>query len=220
MDDGVNTYYNGLRAKAEHRFANHFTILSVYTFSKCLQSTETIANRVVVGGNTESNPYNPSADFGPCDYDLKHNWTNSAVLAAPKFANHLTNEIGGGWQLAFLLNYHTGFPFNPLTGTDRSLTGVGLDRPDLVAGVKPYIKNRTTWINPAAFVPNAPGTFGTASSNSLRQPGYVDVDSTLMKHFYVHGEQVVLSREYHEMWLKNLGAAGEATRQAFKIAGA
>jgi hypothetical protein len=27
---------------------------------------------------------------------------------------------------------------------------------------------------------------------------------------------LVLSREYHEMWLKNLTAAGDATRQAFK----
>lgn len=215
MDDGVNTYYNGLRAKAEHRFADHFTILSVYTFSKCLQSTETIANRVVVGGNTESNPNNPSADFGPCDYDLKHNWTNSVVLAGPKFANHSINEIGGSWQLAFLLNCHTGFPFNPLTGTDRSLTGVGLDRPDLVPGVNPYIKNRTTWINSAAFVQNAPGTFGTASSNSLRQPGYVDVDSTLMKHFYVHGEQGLdLRAEFFNVFNHTNFMAPVATRSS------
>ncbi|HZL51563.1 MAG TPA: carboxypeptidase regulatory-like domain-containing protein [Terracidiphilus sp.] len=189
MDDGVNTFYNGLRAKAEHRFANHFSAVSVYTFSKCLQTSETIANRVVVGGNTESNPNNPRADYGPCDFDLKHNWNNSFVIAGPRFANHLMNETAGGWQLAFLVNYHSGFPFSPTTGTDQSFSGIGLDRPDVVAGVNPYIKSGKTWVNPAAFVPNAAGTFGTTRSNSLRQAGYVDADATLGKHFAVHNEQ-------------------------------
>jgi hypothetical protein len=189
MDDGVNTYYNGLRVKAEHRFASHYSLLSVYTFSKCTQTAETIANRVVVGGNTESNPYDPRSDHGPCDFDLKHNWNNSAVIAGPRFANHLLNQTAGGWQLAFLVNYNSGFPFNPVTGTDRSLTGVGLDRPDVVSGVDPYVKSRTTWLNAAAFVPNALGTFGTARANSLRQANYVDADTTLGKRFVVHDQQ-------------------------------
>jgi hypothetical protein len=189
MDDGVNTYYNGLRAKIEHRFATYFSMLSVYTFSKCMQTAETIGNRVVIGGNTESNPYNPRADRGPCDFDLKHNWNNSAVVAGPRFANRLLNQTAGGWQLAFLVTYNSGFPLNPLTGTDQSLSGVGLDRPDVVAGANPYVKSKTTWLNAAAFVPNAAGTFGTARSNSLRQAHFIDADSTLGKHFVVHNEQ-------------------------------
>jgi hypothetical protein len=193
MDDGVNTYYNGLRVKAEHRFSNHFTVLSVYTWSKCLQSAETIGNRL--SGNTESNPYNRTADFGACDYDLRHNWNNSVVLEGPRFKKALLNQTTGGWQLAFLANLHTGFPINLTTGTDQSLSNVGLDRPDVVAGVNPYVHNssnsRKTWINSAAFVPNALGTFGTTRYNALIAPGYVNVDATLMKGFRVTESQHV-----------------------------
>ena len=189
MDDGVNTYYNGLRAKVEHRFANHFTLLSVYTWSKCLQTAEPLGNRL--SGNNESNPYNHRADFGPCDYDLRHNWTNSVVVDGPKFRNLLLNETTGGWQLAFLANIHTGFPYNLLTGTDQSFSAVGLDRPDIVPGVNPYIRNKKThvWTNPAAFVPNAAGTFGTTRYNAMIAPAYIDFDSTLMKSFRITERQ-------------------------------
>ncbi len=189
MDDGVNTFYNGLRAKVEHRFANHFTLLSVYTWSKCLQTAEPLGNRL--SGNNESNPYNNRADYGPCDYDLRHNWTNSVVLEGPKFKNLLLNETAGGWQLAFLANLHTGFPYSLTTGTDASLSAVGLDRPDVVANVNPYIRNKTThvWTNPAAFVANAPGTFGTTHYNSMIAPAYIDFDATLMKSFHITERQ-------------------------------
>lgn len=189
MDDGVHTYYDGLKAKVEHRFSNHFTLLSVYTWSKCLQSAEPLGNRL--SGNNESNPFNRNADFGLCDYDLRHNWTNSAVLEGPHFKGKLMNETVGGWQLAFLANLYTGFPYSLLTGTDQSLSGVGLDRPDVVPGVNPYISNKQThvWTNPAAFVANAPGTFGNTPYNSLRAPGYVDFDTTLTKSFRITERQ-------------------------------
>lgn len=47
-----------------------------------------------------------------------------------------------------------------------------------------------------------------------------DVRSATLAALKAGANGVVLSREYHEMWLKNLSAAGEATRQAFKAAGA
>jgi len=92
---------------------------------------------------------------------------------------------------AFLVNIHSGFPFNLLTGTDRSLSGVGLDRPDVVSNVNPYVRNKKTlvWVNSAAFVPNAPGTFGTARANSLNAPAYFDVDTTLSKGFRITEHQ-------------------------------
>lgn len=189
MDDGVHTYYDGLKARAEHRFSDHFTLLSVYTWSKCLQSAEPLGNRL--SGNNESNPYNRSADRGLCDYDLRNNWTNSVVLEGPHFKSTLVNETAGGWQLAFLANLYTGFPYSLLTGTDQSLSAVGLDRPDIVPGVNQYVRNNQThvWTNPAAFVANAAGTFGTTPYNSLRAPGYVDFDTTLMKSFRITEHQ-------------------------------
>jgi hypothetical protein len=189
MDDGVNTSYNALRLTAQHRFNRHYTLLTAYTYSHCLQDTETLSNRLT--GNNESNPYNRDADYGPCDYDLRHNFVSSFVYEGPKFENRAVNAVGGNWQLAFLISTYNGFPFTPLTGTDASLSGVGLDRPNVVSGVSRYLRNKKSllWIQPTAFIKNPAGTFGTAGMNSLLGPHYFDSDVNLTKLFTIHEQQ-------------------------------
>ncbi|HEY2018315.1 MAG TPA: TonB-dependent receptor [Bryobacteraceae bacterium] len=57
-------------------------------------------------------------------------------------------------------------------------------RPDLVAGVNPYVANDgTLWVNPAAFAVPQPGTFGNLGRNALRGPGISQLDLTLSKKF-------------------------------------
>jgi hypothetical protein len=184
-DDGVNTNYNALRLSAQHRFSHNFTLLSVYTWSHCLQNAETYGNRNSQGANQYQNPYNRNADYGACDFDLRHNSANSLVYETPKFANRFENHLLGNWQLGALVSIHTGFPFTPLTGVDNSLTGVRQDRPN-VAG-NPYVQNTNTlvWIDPAAFVANPLGTFGNASYNGLRGPAFFDLDANLTRFFPV-----------------------------------
>jgi hypothetical protein len=188
-DDGVNTNYNALRLSGQHRFSHHFTLLSVYTWSHGLQNAETYGNRNSQGANQFQNPYNRDADYGACDFDLRHNSSTSLVYETPKFANRAENELLGHWQLGALFSAHTGFPFTPLTGVDNSLTGVRQDRPNVVGD--PYVKNTSTliWISPAAFVANPLGTFGNAGYNSLRAPGFFDLDANLTRLFQVGERQ-------------------------------
>ena len=189
MDDGVSTTYNALRLTAQHRFNHGYTLLTAYTYGKCLQDTETLGNKLQ--GNTESNPYNRMADYGPCDYDLRHSLVASFVYQGYSFTNRALNLVAGGWSPAFLVSAYTGFPFTPLTGTDASLSGVGLDRPNIKSGVSPYVRNRQSllWVTPAAYTTNGPGTFGTAGMNSLYGPHYIDSDVTLTKLFKIHEQQ-------------------------------
>ena len=181
MDDGVNTSYNSLRLSAQHRFSHNFTSLVVYTYSHCLQNAETLSNRLT--GNNYANPYNRNMDKGPCDFDLRHNLTGSLVYPLPTLPNRFINQVFGNWQLAVLVTARTGFPFNPTTGVDNSLTGVGLDRP-LVTG-DPYLRNTDTlqWLNASSFRPNPAGTFGTAGANSLLAPGFFNADANLTRYF-------------------------------------
>lgn len=39
------------------------------------------------------------------------------------------------------------------------------------------------WFNTAAFTTNAVGTFGSAGRNSLRRPGFSNVNLSLFRHF-------------------------------------
>jgi hypothetical protein len=189
MDDGVDTNYHSLRLSAQHRFSHNFTLLSVYTYSHCLQTAETVVERISIGSNSYQNPANRNADYGNCDMDLRHNLVNSFVYETPRFTNRGTNLLLGNWRLSSLVSAHTGFPFYPITGTDASLTGIGQDRPNVVGS--PYVRNTNTlvWIRASAFAPNAAGTYGNAGYNSLTAPGYFDMDTNLAKYFSIRERQ-------------------------------
>jgi hypothetical protein len=191
MNDGVNTTYNALQVSARHRLSHGYTLLYNYTYSHCLQDTETIGNKLQ--GNTQTNPTNMRFDYGPCDYDLRQNMNASFVYQGFNFTNQMLNLIAGGWSPSFLVSYNNGFPFSPLTGSDASLTGIGLDRPNAVAGVSPYVKNTTPgvmqWVTKTAFAANGAGTFGTTGMNSLLGPHYINSDVSIRKLFRTFREQ-------------------------------
>ena len=185
MTDGLTTNYNGLRLSAQHRFSHNFTLLSVYTWSHCMQNAETLGNRVSQGSNQYQNPNNRDADIASCDFDLRHNFVTSVVYETPKFANRFMTEALGHWQIGTLLTYRTGFPYTPTTGVDNSLTGVGQDRPNVVGS--PYVRNTNTlvWATPSAFQANALGTFGNAGFNSLVGPNYFGLDANVSRVFRI-----------------------------------
>lgn len=58
-------------------------------------------------------------------------------------------------------------------------------RPNLVAGVNPFLGNDRQFLNPAAFAAPAPGTFGDLSRNALSGPNFRQVDMTFGKKFYL-----------------------------------
>jgi hypothetical protein len=194
MDDGANSHYHGMKLSADHRFSGHFTILTSYTYSRCTQSSTLIGNRLL--GPTYQNPRDRDADHGPCDADLPHNFVSSFVSEMPHYANKWINGAFSDWQLAFLVQVHSGFPFDALTGADASLSGVGLDRPNLVGD--PYLKNLGTlqWLNPAAFVRNDPGTFGNLRHNALRGPGFFNTDASLTRLLRIGAHRVEFRAEF------------------------
>jgi len=185
-DDGTNAEYNGLLLSAQHRFSNHYTLLTNYTYSHCISEEDYGGD---LGESHTQNPYNRNAERGNCGFDIRHIFNTSFVAETPRFANLWTNRLLGNWQLAPIISLHSGTWFSPQTGTDNSLTGNGLDRPNAVGN--PYVRNTTTrqWLSAAAFVPNAIGTFGNAGRDSVVGPGYVDVDAAVSRSFNIKEKQ-------------------------------
>ena len=56
-------------------------------------------------------------------------------------------------------------------------------RPDLIAGISPYLNNDRNFLNPAAFAIPAPGTFGNLPRNTLKGPNFQQFDLILNKRF-------------------------------------
>jgi hypothetical protein len=56
-------------------------------------------------------------------------------------------------------------------------------RPDLIAGVDPYLDSDRNFLNPAAFAIPAPGTYGNLSRNAFKGPNFQQFDLILAKRF-------------------------------------
>jgi hypothetical protein len=183
--NGISANYEGVLASIQHRLSDNYTILANYTYSRC----NGVAPVTSLGGPTIMNPANPRADYGPCTYDSPQLFNASVVyFSHSPSSNRVASFLLNDWQIAPLLRFSSGLPVNPLDGTDRSLTGVGLDRPNVNPGVPLYINTSHTsklyqYVNPAAFSVNALGTFGNAGHNMVRAPSYFVLDSSISRKF-------------------------------------
>jgi hypothetical protein len=125
---------------------------------------------------------------------------NASVVYSSHFGvgGRVVSGILSNWNISPLMRYTPhGLPVNPATGKDNSLTGVGLDRPD-VASTTVYTGASHglfyQYLNPSLYVANALGTFGDAGHNSLRAPGSVTVDIALSRLFRLRERFTVETR--------------------------
>jgi hypothetical protein len=191
-NDGVSNYHS-VQLTVEKRFNSRFSILGNYTYSKSLDN-QSVDNQFTV---SNPNPNDPHFNYGRSDFDTPHNLSSSGVWTLPQLNSHnrLLRAAVGGWQVAGSLSWRSGTPLNVISGQDRSLSGIGLDRADLVGD--PVIHNgrsRTAMIshyfNTSAFALNSLGTFGNSPRNLMRSVRVFNLDSSVEKTF---GEQHKIS---------------------------
>ena len=184
-DDGINSNYNGMLTSIEHRFAHNYTLLANYTWSKCLG----IAPVTSLSGGVVQDPNNVRGDYGPCSYDAPHLFNASMVIATRFGGGGLMSHLLSSWQIAPLVRYQSGLPVSPVTGKDNSLTGVNNDRPNVVSSTQYTGAPHGLfyqYINPQLYTANAIGTYGNAGHNSLRGPGFFDVDLAVSRTFKIY----------------------------------
>ena len=146
MYDGSSSVYDGLLLTVQHRFANYFTLLSNYTWSKCITGGTDVGD---LGGNTFQNPANPGADRSNCGEDLRNNFVTSMVAKSVAKGGRMERALLGGWQIAPIIAVSSAEPgFLPTTGTDVSITGVGVDRPNRNGDPYRARPPRKYWLNP------------------------------------------------------------------------
>ena len=109
----------------------------------------------------------------------------SLVADSPKFHDKVLQVVAGNWQLTGLLTAQTGGYWTVTSGKDNSLTGVNLDRPNVVGDWRVSNPTPTLWFNPAAFVANGPGQYGDSGQGVILGPGLFDVDMGLMRFVQV-----------------------------------
>lgn len=184
--------YNSLQLSLNRRFSRGLLVTGAYTWSKAID-----VNSNVTSGSLISHPDNPRFDRGLADFDRTSVAAGSVVWEVPFFrnANKVAQFVFGGWQPAGLFRFTSGGPFNPVTGRDNSLTGINLDRPNVVGEPKlstsrPRGEQIARYFDPTAFEPNRLGEFGNTGRNSLRGPGFGTVDLSMIKNFKIKEQHV------------------------------
>jgi Carboxypeptidase regulatory-like domain/TonB dependent receptor-like, beta-barrel/TonB-dependent Receptor Plug Domain len=176
---GVNTQYN-------------------YTLSNCQDYNS--GNRDAANAQA-ANPYDPSANKGPCDFDIRHNFNVGGSYEVPGLS-----QGGGPLQIGVVFSALSGRPFTPGVGTfDQSGQGTGVLRADCLAEPTynwdlDYLfpdptTNRSVITNAAqAFATPAAGKLGTCGRNSGRRAGFAALDLNILKEFRLRGNTRIQAR--------------------------
>jgi len=193
-DNGANSLYNALVAKAEKRFSKGLTFVASYTFSKNIdQSVENLNE----GGSGRANEYNLSAERGLSDLHRRHNFVGSYTWELPfgkgrAFGsnwNGFADTVLGGWQLGGLVSARSGFPFDVNYPGDPQNSGTR-NRGDRLAPGRLDNPTIDMWFDQLAFVASAPGVIGNTGRNVLIGPGSRNLD-------FILGKRFMLPREGH-----------------------
>ncbi len=189
--EGVgNSNYHSFQLTAERRFAQGFSILANYTFSKTIDNNQGSANKGT--GVSVTNPLDQNYDRGRADFDRTHVFNFSSVWAIPgTYGNTVSNLLLGGWNLTTIVALYSGNVFTVASGVDNARTGQGGQRADVVGNPYSLGDNRSRgdrilqYFNKAAWTQNALGTYGLQGRNWYRGPGRANVDLGIHKKFKI-----------------------------------
>ena len=213
LNTGANSHYNGLQLTSEKRMAHGLQFQANYAWSRCM---DTVSNGGFLpfsaGGIISPLPGELGRQYGPCDYDVRHNFTAQYVYQLPvKVRNRLLGYAVNGWQVSGTAFWHSGIGFSvlsaPYTANGNGIVqGGGPQYASVVAGVPLYAHGPIAgvtqpgtiqWLNPDAFVSAVdPSTgacvggdtprncqFGNLGRNALRGPHFTSSDQYITKWF-------------------------------------
>ena len=215
LSTGENSHYNGLQLTAMKRLGHGLQGQVNYTWSRCM---DTVSNggflQFSAGGILSPPPGELARDYGPCDYDIRHNLNAQYMYQLPvRVRNHKLGYALNDWQISGTMFWHSGIPFSVLS-TPYSANGNGIVQgsgpqfASAVPGVPLYQRHAIQgvtqpgtrqWLNPDAFVSAVdPSTgecysgespqncqFGNLGRNALRGPDFFWNDFYLTKWFPV-----------------------------------
>ncbi len=210
---GANSHYNGLQLTGTKRLGHGLQGEVNYTWSHCM---DTVSNggflQFSAGGILSPLPGKLARNYGPCDYDIRHNFNAQYVYELPiKVRSHRLGYALNGWQVSGTVFWHSGIPFSVLStpysaNSNGIVQGSGPQFASVVPGVPLYAHHpipdvtqtgTIQWLNPDAFVSavdpsmgacyggDSPKNcqFGNLGRNALRGPNFSWSDFYLTKWF-------------------------------------
>ena len=191
---GANSRYNGLQLTAMKRLGHGLQGQINYTFSRCMDE---VSNggflQFSAGGILAPLPGELARDYGPCDYDIRHNLNAEYVYQLPiRVRSHRLGYALNGWQVSGTVFWHSGIPFSvlstpysaiactnsgnpanpPMCSENGIVQGGGPQFASVVPGEPLYEHNSIPgvtqpgtiqWLNPDAFVSDVDPSTGACN---------------------------------------------------------
>jgi hypothetical protein len=190
--------YHGLSLSVRERFSEDLIVDFNYTLSKSMDDSSALESSTVLG-NLVRQAFNLKTQRAVSDFDVRHNINANWLLRLPfgqgkAFLNDLSsvpNAIIGGWQLTGVFRYHSGLPAGQpfdvgrwatnwqLTSNGVRIRPVSSDNNNNVDGFPNIFANPDAAYR--SFRNALPGEAG--DRNTLRIPGYINLDLGLTKDF-------------------------------------
>ncbi len=197
-DGFLSSNYHALQVAVNRRLSNGFFLKGAYTYSKAINMADDTGWAGLPLFNAQSQISRNRARAG---YDIPHNFQMGAAYELPfgkgkKFATEgVASHILGGWQLTGIASAVTGRPFT-VTADAGSVNAPGNSQtPDIVGTINQvggvgnvFGTNGASnfWYDPAAFaVVTGTPRWGTAGRNILRNPGYANIDISVVRTFHL-----------------------------------
>jgi trimeric autotransporter adhesin len=205
---GARNRYNAGVIELQKRLTGGWGGRFSYTYSRLMdnQFGETNNYSQVAGGSAGSgtgralNNYDLEAEYSRSILDVPHRLVLAPIFELPfgrgkRWATSgAADALAGGWTVAAILEFVSGFPVNVTQNGDNTGTFSGEQRPNVVDASNAATSGDREarfngWINPASYALAPAFTFGNAprTNPDLRTPDRNNVDLVISKDVAVKG---------------------------------
>jgi Carboxypeptidase regulatory-like domain len=194
--------YNSLQVKVVRRFANGFSMLASYTWSKLMDNipaSETGFPGGSFGGTGIQDWDNLRAEWAVASFDTPQYFAFNGIYELPfgkgkRFvnSNRVANLFIGGWQLNGITSLISGTPQEVFTASNTLFNYGGSQRANW-NGQNPSLNGKISnrlneYFDVSDFSQPAPFTYGNSPRMlaNLRSPGFIDTDLSGIKKFPIY----------------------------------
>ncbi len=186
-DGRTHSSYHSLQATLNRRFTGGLFLKGAYTYSKAINQAD-YSDWTSFSWNA---PMAFSRNRAPAEFDIPHNFQIAYTYELPfgkgkKWAaNGTSNAILGGWQVNGIFSSVMGRPYTvTASGTSLNMPG-NMQTADQVKSEVTKLGNvgDLPFFDTSAFARVTEVRFGNVGRNSMRGPGYVNMDFSLFRTF-------------------------------------
>jgi len=179
--------YNSFQAMVQKNFSHGLMFQAAYTFGKSLDNASSFESNL--------NPYNFRATYGPSAYDANQRFVFNYVwdLPIPK-ADGFKGKLVNGWEVSGILSFQSGFPIRITSQDDIEQYDSGFlfeaaGEPNFAPGYTHLVKTNIRQTGGFVFNPNQftnstvpAGQIGNAPRTICCGPGINNWDMSFMKN--------------------------------------